>query len=52
MSSTANAIADAFLGVLNIIPSIIEGSAPVIAFLSLAYLIMIIIARVIGGLIV
>jgi len=52
MSSTANAIADAFLGVLNALAPIITGATELITFISLTYMITMVIARAIGGLFV
>jgi len=52
MSSTANAIADAFLGVLNALSPIITGATEVITFMALTYLMTMVIARMLGGLFV
>jgi len=52
MSSTANIIADAFLGVLNSLAPIITGATEVITFMSLTYLTVMLLGRLIGGLFV
>jgi len=52
MSSTANAIADAFLGVLNALAPIIEGATEVITFMALTYVMTMVVARILGGLFV